>query len=252
VGFISTKESKPITCCHVIIFISTQPKTLASIFTMFSSLNHRQPWISLAAPAPITTATTTLEPFSLPLFRNNSILLTLALHGPVQHYQSCTIRSPPLTPPQATKMCASDPLPREHRASNTTNLQLHQLSNAFPTLGNETRRICSSKRETTTFMHDEITMLVGKEMNNHCTSTTTQQQQRSHIFSNRRKLAPSQPRRRRRRSITQQSYCSIAPAKTLILEREGAATCHPVIAQSKWSKVVKYSNLVKDWSNKRG
>jgi len=32
-------------------------------------------------------------------------------------------------------MCASDPLPREHRASNTANLQLHQFSNAFPTLG---------------------------------------------------------------------------------------------------------------------
>jgi len=81
---------------------------------------------------------------------------------------------------------------------------------------------------------------------------TAQQQHRSHICSTRRKLAPSEPRRWRRRSITQQPHCSIAPAKTQILEREGDATCHPVIAQSKWSKLVKYSNLVKDWSNKRG
>jgi len=35
VGLISTKEFEPITFFHVIIFISTQPKTLASIFTMF-------------------------------------------------------------------------------------------------------------------------------------------------------------------------------------------------------------------------
>jgi len=252
VGLISTKEYEPITCCHVIIFISTQQKTLASIFTMFPSPNHRQPWISSAAPAPITAATRALEPFSLPLFRNNNILLTLALHGPTKHRESRTIRSPPLMPPQATKMCASDPLPREHTASNTSNLQLHQLSNALLTPRNETRRICSSKHETTTFMHHEITMLVGKEMSNHYTSTTTQQQHRSHICSTRRKLAPSQPRRRRRRSITQQPHCSIAPAKTQIFEREGVATCHPVIAQSKWSKLVKYLNLVKDWSNKRG
>jgi len=36
-GLISTKESKPIPCCHIIIFIFTQPETLASIFTMFPS-----------------------------------------------------------------------------------------------------------------------------------------------------------------------------------------------------------------------
>jgi len=35
VGLISTKEFEPITFCHIIIFISTQPETLASIFTMF-------------------------------------------------------------------------------------------------------------------------------------------------------------------------------------------------------------------------
>jgi len=105
---------------------------------MFPSPNHRQPWISPAAPAPITTATRALEPFSLPLFRNNNILLTLALHGPAEHRESRTIRSPPLTPPQATKMCASDPLPHEHTTSNTANLQLHQLSNALPTPRNAT------------------------------------------------------------------------------------------------------------------
>ena len=41
-----------------------------------------------------------------------------------------------------------------------------------PYLHLETRRICSSKHETT-FMHHEITMLVGKEMNNHYTTTTS-------------------------------------------------------------------------------
>ncbi|QCD78611.1 hypothetical protein DEO72_LG1g2247 [Vigna unguiculata] len=163
------------------------------------------------------------------------------------HHQISTINAT-----ASNKNVSFRPLPREHTASNTANLQLYQLSIAFPTPGNKTRHICSSKCESTTFMHHEITMLIGKEMNNHCTSTTAQQQHRSHICSTRRKLAPSQPRRRRRRSITQQPRCSIAPAKTQILEREGVATCHLVIAQSKWSKLVKYSNLVKDWSNKRG
>ena len=50
-GLIFTKEPKPITCCHVIIFISTQPETLASIFTMLPSSNHHQPWISPATTA---------------------------------------------------------------------------------------------------------------------------------------------------------------------------------------------------------
>jgi len=45
-----------------------------------------------------------------------------------------------------------------------------------------------------------------------------------------------------------------AETETLIWEREWAATCHPIIAQSKsklvkQSTLVKYSNLVKDWSN---
>ncbi|QCE03831.1 hypothetical protein DEO72_LG8g1861 [Vigna unguiculata] len=65
---------------------------------MFLSSDHRQPWVSSVAPTPITAATTTLEPFPLPLFRNCSILLNLALHGPAKHRESRTIRSPPLTP----------------------------------------------------------------------------------------------------------------------------------------------------------
>jgi len=47
-------------------------------------------------------------------------------------------------------------------------------------------------------------------------------------------------------------------SETLILEREGAVTCESAIAQSNWSNLVKqstlvkYSNMVKDWSNNRG
>jgi len=54
-------------------------------------------------------------------------------------------------------------------------------------------------------------------------------------------------------SSEERPYYSIAPAGTLIWEREGAATWHPVIAQSK-SNLVKHSKVgqtVKDWSNER-
>ena len=152
-GLISTKESEPITCCHVIIFFSTQPETLASIFTMFLSSDHRQPWVSSVALAPITAATTTLEPCPLPLFRNCNILLNLALHGPAKHRESRTIRSPPLTPALTHLLYSSE-------------------------------------------------------------------------------------------------TCTVA-ATSLEKKKNHTATCHLVIAQSKWSKLVKYSNLVKDLSNKR-
>ncbi|QCE14654.1 hypothetical protein DEO72_LG11g1657 [Vigna unguiculata] len=66
-----------------------------------------------------------------------------------------------------------------------------------------------------------------------------------------------QPSRRKTRTTVTSSeerpYSSIAPVGTLIWEREGTATWHPVIAQSK-SNLVKHSKAgqtVKDWSNER-
>ena len=67
-----------------------------------------------------------------------------------------------------------------------------------------------------------------------------------------------QPPRRRRKcnhhhepapTTEEQPSLHLQSAETLILEREGSTTCQSAIGQS---NLVKYSNMVKDWSKNRG
>ena len=83
----------------------------------------------------------------------------------------------------------------------------------------------------------------------------TAQQQRARSFHHRAFVT-------RKRQLQPSSHSSFVgeecESETLILVRQGAATCQFAIAQSNWSNLVKqstlvkYSNLVKEWSNKRG